>query len=107
MVRRHGATALDVWQRWANWTVYSVLGKAVLGAFRLLRLSSGFDALFPVLWKPWSNNGWDSMTMGLQGHRAEGRREKQAMYADWAGGAFGEVLDDGEIVVGDIMRWLE
>jgi MOSC domain-containing protein YiiM len=32
---------------------------------------------------------------------------RQAMYADWAGGAFGEVLDDGEIAVGDVVRWLE
>jgi MOSC domain-containing protein YiiM len=32
---------------------------------------------------------------------------RQAMYADWAGGAFGKVLDDGEIVVGDVVRWVE
>ena len=32
---------------------------------------------------------------------------QQAMYDDWAGGAFGEVLDDGKIIVGDIVRWLE
>ena len=32
---------------------------------------------------------------------------QQAMYADWAGGAFAEVLDDGAIAVGDVVRWLE
>ena len=32
---------------------------------------------------------------------------QQAMYDDWAGGAFGEVLDDGEIIIGDVVRWLE
>ena len=32
---------------------------------------------------------------------------QKAMYPDWAGGAFGEVLDDGEIIVGDPVRWLE
>jgi MOSC domain-containing protein YiiM len=32
---------------------------------------------------------------------------QQAMYPDWAGGAFAEVLDDGDIVVGDHVRWLE
>jgi MOSC domain-containing protein YiiM len=32
---------------------------------------------------------------------------QKAMYTDWAGGAFGEVLDEGEIAVGDMVRWLE
>jgi MOSC domain-containing protein YiiM len=32
---------------------------------------------------------------------------QKAMYADWGGGAFGEVLDNGTIVVGDPIRWLE
>ena len=30
-----------------------------------------------------------------------------AMARAWAGGAFGEVLDDGEIVVGDPVFWVE
>lgn len=32
---------------------------------------------------------------------------REAMYGNWAGGAFGVVLDDGEIVVGDVVEWVE
>ena len=32
---------------------------------------------------------------------------KSAMYEDWGGGAFGEVLDDGQITVGDMIHWAE
>jgi len=32
---------------------------------------------------------------------------KGAMQASWAGGAFGEVLDDGSISVGDPVEWQE
>ena len=32
---------------------------------------------------------------------------QKAMYPAWVGGAFGEVLDDGTIAVGDPVRWLE
>ena len=32
---------------------------------------------------------------------------QQAMYDEWAGGAFAEVLDDGTIAIGDIVRWQE
>ncbi len=30
---------------------------------------------------------------------------REALDPDWRGGAFGEVLDDGEIAVGDEVRW--
>lgn len=30
---------------------------------------------------------------------------RRAMDPDWRGGAFGEILDDGEIAVGDEIRW--
>jgi MOSC domain-containing protein YiiM len=32
---------------------------------------------------------------------------QEAMAAAWAGGAFGEVLDDGAIAVGDPVHWLD
>ena len=32
---------------------------------------------------------------------------REVMYDNWGGGAFGEVLDDGEIAVGDVVRWVE
>jgi MOSC domain-containing protein YiiM len=32
---------------------------------------------------------------------------RQAMEPNWGGGAFGEILDDGEIAVGDPVRWVE
>lgn len=32
---------------------------------------------------------------------------RAAMYPHWAGGAFGEILDDGEIRVGDAVRFTE
>ena len=32
---------------------------------------------------------------------------KNALDKDWGGGAFGEVLDDGEIAIGNEVKWLE
>ena len=32
---------------------------------------------------------------------------REAMYPEWRGGAFGEVLDDGAIAVGDAVMWDE
>jgi MOSC domain-containing protein YiiM len=31
---------------------------------------------------------------------------REAMKSNWGGGAFGEILDDGEISVGDPVRWV-
>ncbi len=35
----------------------------------------------------------------------EGLRE--ALRRDWGGGAYAEVLDDGEIAVGDAVTWID
>jgi MOSC domain-containing protein YiiM len=32
---------------------------------------------------------------------------RRAMQVDWGGGVFAEVLDDGEIVIGDQVSWVE
>ena len=32
---------------------------------------------------------------------------REAMRSNWGGGAFGEILDDGEIAVGDSVRWVD
>lgn len=32
---------------------------------------------------------------------------RAAMRADWGGGAFGEILDDGRIEVGDAVEWID
>jgi MOSC domain-containing protein YiiM len=32
---------------------------------------------------------------------------RAVMYPNWGGGAYGEVLNDGEIAVGDPVRWVE
>jgi MOSC domain-containing protein YiiM len=32
---------------------------------------------------------------------------RQAMSANWGGGAYGEVLDDGKIAVGDSVAWIQ
>ena len=42
----------------------------------------------------------ERMDEALQGLR-------EAMKSNWGGGAFGEVLDDGEIRVGDDVHWEE
>jgi MOSC domain-containing protein YiiM len=42
----------------------------------------------------------ERMDEALQGLR-------EAMKSDWGGGAFGEVLNDGRIAVGDCAQWLE
>jgi hypothetical protein len=30
---------------------------------------------------------------------------REVMYPDWGGGAYGEVLDDGTVSLGDEVRW--
>jgi len=32
---------------------------------------------------------------------------RNVMWANWGGGAFGEVLDDGRITVGDPVSWID
>ncbi|MEM7032097.1 MAG: MOSC domain-containing protein [Chloroflexota bacterium] len=32
---------------------------------------------------------------------------REAMYENWGGGAYGEVLDDGQIAIGDPVAWLD
>ena len=89
LMARFGA-ALSASERRANLVVQGV--RLADSANRVLRI--GFCRV-RILGETKPCERMDEALPGLQ----------DAMYAAWAGGAFGQVLDDGKITVGDAVTW--
>ena len=83
---------LDPWRRRANLMVSNF--PLINSRGRTLRIGN-CRILIKGETKPC--NQMDEALMGL----------REAMFPDWQGGAFGQVLDDGEIRVGDEVSWEE
>ena len=92
VTRRLGFT-IDPSERRANLLISGNIG-LVNSRHRILRIGACRIRIYGET-KPCER--MDEALPGLQ----------QALRDDWKGGAFGEVLDDGEIAVGDLVTWLE
>ncbi len=83
---------LEPWRRRANLMVSDF--PLINSRGRILRIG---DCRILIKGETKPCNQMDEALMGL----------REAMFPDWQGGAFGQVLDDGEIRVGDEVSWEE